>query len=123
LSGGLQLLYRPAGYAFTGAQDQVIVLHGGKRIVEVVEQAAPFLVIGGAAEAGGVVFQALPADQQQVLMRRLQAALQLVAAVAGQACDDLRRGAEGRLEAGGQLRLQVQNGYFEDYVIPLLPPV
>ena len=35
--------------------DRLIVLHIRKRVVKVVEQAAPFLVFGGAAKALGVV--------------------------------------------------------------------
>jgi len=55
--------------------ERLEVLHGGERIVEVVEQALPFLVSVGTAEALGVVFERFPAHEQDVPSRRLYATL------------------------------------------------
>ena len=44
------------------------MLHLRKGVVEVVEQAAPFLVRSRASEALGVVFQGLPVDQEDVTL-------------------------------------------------------
>ena len=53
------------------------MLHLREWVVEVVEQAAPFLVLGRASEALGVVFQGLPVDQEDVPVGLLEALLRL----------------------------------------------
>jgi len=55
--------------------DRLEMPHRGKRVVEVVEQPLPFLVSVGAAEAFGVVFECLPAYEEDVPPRGLDAAL------------------------------------------------
>ena len=61
--------------------------------MEVVEQALPFIVGIRTAEALGVVFERLPADQKRVPARGLDAALELVGEVAR------RRRYDGRVES------------------------
>lgn len=57
----------------SGAKHVLVVLHDGERVVEVVQQFAPPLVLGRAAEADGVVLEAVLLDQQQVGAGALQA--------------------------------------------------
>ncbi len=61
--------------------DFVIVLDGGKGIVEVVEECFPALVFGRASESNGVIFKRFPIDEQQVAGLVLDAALEAVADV------------------------------------------
>ena len=57
-----------------GPCDLLVVVDRGERVVEVVEQLSPLLVRRRAAEAFGVVFEAVPLDQQQVVARSLDTA-------------------------------------------------
>src|SRR5438093_157415 len=45
--------------------DRDVVLDGGKRVVEVVQQPFPFLVFGGPAESDLVALDGIPPDQEQ----------------------------------------------------------
>src|SRR5450830_936584 len=65
---------RPDVALGSGALNRVVVLHDGERVVEPVEQPAPLLILGRAAEAVRVVFQSFPLDQQQVRPRALSTA-------------------------------------------------
>src|SRR5437588_12149522 len=57
-------------------RDRLEVLDGREGVVEVVEQRAPLLVLGRPAEAFGVVFEAVPLDQQQIPARLFDAAFE-----------------------------------------------
>ena len=59
------------------------MFNGGKRLVEMMQQALPFLILGSTAEANGVRFQRFPAYEENVAIRNLDAALQLMRDVAG----------------------------------------
>ena len=79
-----------------------------------VEQALPFPVRFGAAEAFGVVFERLPAHQQNVALRDLDATLQLVGQVARRGGYDLRGFGEGLFELVRPVGQDVQQGDFQD---------
>ena len=83
------------------------MLHLRKGVVEVVEQAAPFLVRGRASEALGVVFQGLPVDQEDVPVGLFQALLQLVGDVALGRREDRLGLAESGFEVLGLAGLNV----------------
>ncbi len=83
------------------------MLHLRKGVVEVVEQAAPFLVRGRASEALGVVFQGLPVDQEDVPVWLFQALLQLVGDVAIHRSEDRLGLPESSFEVLGLAGLNV----------------
>src|SRR5215207_9625051 len=68
--------------AFAMGRTLLIVLHHRERVVEVVEECPPALVVLGAPEAFGVVLQRLPLGEEEEAVRVLDAAAQLVAEVA-----------------------------------------
>jgi hypothetical protein len=41
----------------------LVMLHDGERIVEVVQQALPFAVLGGLAKSDGMIFERAPTDE------------------------------------------------------------
>ena len=94
--------------------DRLEVLHGGKRVVEVVEQPLPFPISGGTAETLGVVFERLPAHEEDVALRGLDAALQLVGEVARRGGYDGGGLGEGPLELVCPVWQDVQQGDLQD---------
>ena len=62
-----------------------------------------------------MVFQALPADEQDVAAGALEAALQFVPEVAWHAGDDRRRFGKGGFEGALLARLHVEQGEFENH--------
>ena len=74
------------------------MLDDWERIVKVMQERFPLLVIGRFAEAHRVILQRAPSHQQDVLVRLLQATLQVVAQLSGHARDDGLRLNECRFE-------------------------
>ncbi len=66
----------PAGGA-SGAEHGSEVLDRRKRLVEVMEEALPFLVLRRAPEANGVILELRPLDEQEIPVRPLDAAEKL----------------------------------------------
>ncbi len=97
----------------TGTFDRRIVRHHGKRLVEVVQQPLPLLVLRRSAKALFVGLQRVPFHQQQVFAGPLDAALQPVRAVSRHGRDDALRLAEGVFERGGLARAHLQGRGFE----------
>src|SRR5437868_10592439 len=91
-----------------GAGHLCIVQRRRERVVEVVQQPAPLLVLGGLAESGLVVLHAAPAHQQHVVVITLQAALQFVAQIAGHGRNDALGLGKRRLERGALARPDLQ---------------
>ena len=58
----------------SGSRDRFVVLDGRERVIEVVEQGAPLLVLGRPAEAFSVVLETVPLNEQQIALRVLDAA-------------------------------------------------
>ena len=79
-----------------------------KGIVVVMQQLTPTGVLRGAAEALGVGLQAVPPDEQQVSIGRLDAAPQLQTTEAGDPCGKLPRLREVPLEGRRQTRTTVE---------------
>ena|SRR6185503_16021012 len=95
--------------------DGLIVLDGGKGIVEVMQQPFPLLVRPGLAESFGMVLERAPAHQEQIPVRFLEAAAQLVRKVAWRRRDDALRLPECRLELAGLTGLHIQYCRFQDH--------
>jgi hypothetical protein len=103
----------------TGARDELlIVVHRGKRIVEVMEQPFPFGVVGRLSEAFHVGGHAVPADEQQVLPFDLEAALQLDRETARRRRNERARACEGRFELRALALANVQGRHFENHELP-----
>lgn len=81
-----------------------------------VQQLAPFLVLRRLTKADLVMLDSLPAHQEHVVLGLLDAALKLVAQVAGHGRDDALRDVEGDFEGGGLTIADLQLGDFEDGV-------
>src|SRR5688572_15953385 len=88
---------------------------GGKRVVEVMQKPLPVLVLRRLAEAHLVVGERVPAHQQEVMPFALEAALQLMRAIARHRGDDGLRLAKGRLERLRFSGLDLQLCGFEDH--------
>ena len=71
------------------------------------------LVLSGAAKALGVIFEPLPADQQQITVRIGQRALQLVPGVPWHGTDDGLGLPKSLFEGGGLTRDNLQMGDFQ----------
>src|SRR5437667_1258603 len=83
-----------------GPQHRPIVRDHRERIVEVMKQPLPGLVLGRPAKADFVRLERLPTNQQNVLVRPLDAALQLMRHVARHRRDDALGLEERRFEGG-----------------------
>ncbi len=92
------------------------MLHRGKRIVKVMKQGAPFLILRRLAEANGVVFELSPMNQQNVFAGNLQAAPQLMRNIARPRCDNGRRFAKGCLEGSVHSLPDVQKSDFKNHI-------
>src|SRR5262245_54278842 len=107
--------------------DHGVVLDLGKRVVEVMQERAPALVRRRLAKALGVALERVPPHEQEVAIRFLDTASQLVALIPGRRGDDPLRLAEGGFEFGALTRADVQDGDFEDHakqrVVPGSPSV
>src|SRR5262245_61361971 len=101
--------------AMAGLFDRREVLDHGERVVEVMQKPAPALVRGRLAKALRVALEAVPPHEQQIAIRILDAAQQLVALVPRCRGDDLLRFLEHSLEGCALARPQVQDGDFEDH--------
>src|SRR5262245_24711560 len=97
----------------SGRKQRGVVLDRGERVVEVMEEGLPLLVRRRAAEAPRVILERGPPDEQQITVRHLEAATQLVALVAGRARDQRLGARERRLEASALARAHAQHRHLE----------
>jgi hypothetical protein len=58
--------------------DGLVVRHHGKRLVEVVQQFLPLLVLGRLSKANFMIFERLPDNEQEVFVGPLDAPLQIM---------------------------------------------
>lgn len=86
--------------AGSGDRDLLEVLHDRERLVEVVQQSSPLLVLGRLAEAHGVVIELRPLNEQEIHGRLFEATRQRESPEARDARDDCLGLDESRLEAG-----------------------
>src|SRR5689334_22367266 len=102
--------------ALRARTDRSIVLDRRKRIVEVVQKPLPILILRRLTEANGMVFERLPIDEQDVAVRHLDTALQLVRYEAGHRSDDRRRLFERRFERSLAPGANVQHCDLENHL-------
>lgn len=94
----------------------------GERLVEVVQQAFPLLVLLRSSEAGGVILQVAPFDEQQLFALIFEAVVQFVRDAAVHRRDDARGVAEGSLELALHVLFYVQHCRFKDHRVLLIHP-
>src|SRR4029078_3599684 len=94
----------------------LVVKHRGKRIVEVVKESLPLLVLRRLAEALLVVLDAVPTHEKQVVAFALEATLQLVPPIPRHRGDDRLRFSERGFERRALARPDLQRGCFEDHL-------
>src|SRR5690606_7056543 len=94
-------------------QNRLVMLDGRERVVEVMQQPLPHLILWRPSEADGVVLDGLPVDQQQEAAAGLDAAMQRMRDVAWHGSDDRLCAGESRFELRLAPRLDVENGYFQ----------
>jgi len=92
------------------------MLDRGKRLIEVVQQSFPFLILRRLPKALRVISEGLPMDQEDVLVRRFEAAQQLMRDVARHGRDDGLRFGKGPFEIRAFARADVEDRHFEDHV-------
>jgi hypothetical protein len=87
-----------------------------ERIVKMMEQGSPLLVLRGLAEADNVIFETFPLHEQDVTVRLLDTPLQFVATVTIHSTNDLLRFFECELELLFMARLNVKLRNFKNHV-------
>jgi len=93
----------------------LVVLDRRVRVVEVVQQRPPPLIVGRVAEALGVILEPVPANEEDVAIRVLEAALELEVIEPGHGRDDGLGLFERHLELGGFGGTDVEDCQFEDH--------
>lgn len=96
-------------------EDAFEVFDGGKGVVEVMEQRLPALIFRGLPKADGVIFEAVPLDEKQVLVLVFEATLQLVRNVSGAGSEDGLGLGKCLFEGGALAGPNVEDGEFENH--------
>lgn len=99
------------------AEHELKVLDRRKRIVEVMQQALPFLVGRRLAKSHGVILKRFPPHQKHVAGRYFNTALQLMRSIAGHRRNDRRRLAERVLKCITHAGLNIQECDFQNHVL------
>ena len=86
-----------------------------ERLVEVMQEPSPVLVLRRLPEPLGVVFEPRPLDEQEIRARPFDASLQLQRLEAGHRGDDRARFGEGRLERILETGFDVEQGVLCDH--------
>jgi len=108
--------HRPSvGRRRSQAHERLIVLDHRERVVEVVQQSPPLLVLSRAAEAFGVVLQPIPLDQEKLPRRGFDTPFESKRAEPGHRGDDRLRLSERILEALLFTADDIESGMFEDH--------
>jgi len=84
----------------------------GKGIVVVMQKRSPALIFRGLSETDGMVFEAIPMDEQDVSIRIFDTSLKLVAHEAGHGRDDRLGLSKGRFKLIGFAGANVEDGDF-----------
>lgn len=113
----------PAAHArgtTSGASNEAEVLDGGKRVVEVMQEPPPLLVLRRRPETLGVVFDGRPLHEQQVAVRPLRAPVKLQRLKPWHRSDDRLRLGEGGFEVRFPARLHFEESMLCDHasIIP-----
>lgn len=95
--------------------NQAVMLHGGKRIVEVMQECAPFLILRRLPETHFVVLNGLPTHEQDVLVGLFDAPLQLMTQITEHGGDDGLGSFEGGLKFSFQPSANLKNSDFENH--------
>lgn len=88
---------------------------GGKRIIEVMQQSAPFPVFGRVAKTNFMMFDRFPTNQKHVLIGVLDALLQLMAEIARHRRDNALSFTKCGLERRALARTDLQLRDFKDH--------
>lgn len=89
------------------------MLNGWERIVEMVQQRLPALIVVGLAETNGVIFQRSPPYQQYIPVWGFEASLEFVTEIAFHRSDNRLRLGKCRFELTFPAGDHIQDCYFQ----------